>query len=149
MFTFRRLSPVVAVFSFLVLAQSALAGSCVTGFHSGDAAALGAGDDVAVVELASLSCQDLSRTKLGLKAASYVFNLTGLGLACTQVGVPVSVGMFTAGFVLYTADLIVESLPCEDDAGPKTEKLVREEVCRTLTAQGIACNPNSLQRQVR
>lgn len=96
---------------------------------------------------AGLTCQELAAWQMGLKAASYTFNVVGLGLACTQVGTPVSIGMFGVGYVLYSADLIVSSLPCESGTQAETEGLIRKEVCKALTAQGIECDPKAIRRQ--
>ena len=94
-----------------------------------------------------LSCKELDGWKMGLKAASYTFNVTGLALACTEIGIPVAVGMFGVGFVLYSAELVVDNLPCRSDSKEETERLVRQEVCLALEEQGFACNPQTLRRR--
>jgi hypothetical protein len=103
--------------------------------------------DGAQLYQAALSCQDLKAWKMGLKAATYTFNLTALAFACTEVGVPVSVGMFGVGSAIYTAELVIDSIPCEDSAKEDSEALVRDEVCKALAEQGIACDSAKLERR--
>ncbi len=146
---------VLIVLSVWFSSERAEARACLTSLNPGgsEGATLNytphgmMGVDGALLKSGSLSCQELDAWKMGLKAATYTFNIASLGLACTAVGAPVSVGMFGVGFVLYTAELVVDSLPCDDGQTEKNEQLIRQEVCAALEAQGIVCDPHLLQRR--
>jgi hypothetical protein len=146
---------VLIVLSMWFTGERAEARACLTSLNPGGSEGVAlnftpqgaVGVDSVILKSGNLSCQELDAWKMGLKAATYTFNIASLGLACTAVGAPVSVGMFGVGFVLYTAELVVDSLPCDDGQNEKNEQLIRNEVCLALEAQGIACDPHLLQRR--
>lgn len=88
-----------------------------------------------------LQCRDLAALKVGMQATSLTYNVIALGLACTGAGAPVSVGLFAAGTLLYSAEFIVNNLPCEDRSHANIEKQVRLAVCEALESNGIECRP--------
>lgn len=148
---------ILSICFVLLVSETSFAKVCVTGMKAGGSssssnamefdqfAAFGYGEE-AVLHQASLTCQDLQATKLGLRAMLYTFTLARLGLACGPAGIPVAVGMFSAGAVLYTAELVVNSIPCEDKSKEEIEATMKREICQALRDQGIQCDPNKMVR---
>lgn len=143
----------LAVSFVLLRSENSFAKVCVTGMKPGSSsslefsqyAAMDFGEDARIYQ-ASLTCQDLQGFKNGLRAMMYTFNMTRLAQACGPAGIPVAVGMFSVGAVLYTVDLVVNMLPCEDKTKDETENLMKKEICQALRDQGVACDPSKMIR---